>query len=133
MGKYLQELAQIAKLAADKAYAPYSKFKVGSALLTTSGKIYSGCNVENASYGLSICAEQVAVAQAVSSGEVKFKIMVIFADREDFPTPCGACRQVIAEFNPRLKIILVNKKGKMKALNMNKLLTKPFGIKKDNL
>lgn len=133
MEKEIQELVQMAKLAADKAYAPYSKFKVGAALLTASGKIYSGCNVENASYGLSICAEQVAVVKAVSSGEIKFKIMVIFADTEDLTSPCGACRQVVAEFNPRIEIILVNKKGEMKALNMDKLLVEPFGLKKDKL
>jgi len=131
--KKIQELIQMAKQAADSAYAPYSKFKVGAALLTSSGITYSGCNVENASYGLSICAEQVAVVKAVSSGESKFKIMVIFTDTEDLTTPCGACRQVIAEFNPRMEIILVNNKGKMKALNMDKLLAEPFGLKKDKL
>ena len=133
MEKKIQELIQMAKQAADSAYAPYSKFKVGAALLTSSGITYSGCNVENASYGLSICAEQVAVVKAVSSGESKFKIMVIFTDTEDLTTPCGACRQVIAEFNPRMEIILVNNKGKMKALNMDKLLAEPFGLKKDKL
>ncbi len=131
MEKEIQELVQMAKLAADKAYAPYSKFKVGAAVLTASGKIYSGCNVENASYGLSICAEQVAVVKAVSSGEIKLKIMVIFTDTEALTPPCGACRQVVAEFNPRLEIILVNKKGAMKALNMDKLLVEPFQLKKD--
>lgn len=130
MEKEIQELVHMAKLAADKAYAPYSKFKVGAALLASSGKMYSGCNVENASYGLSICAEQVAVVKAVSSGEIKFKILVIFTDTEELTPPCGACRQVVAEFNPRTEIILVNKRGEMKALNMDKLLAEPFGLKK---
>ncbi|MDD5755645.1 MAG: cytidine deaminase, partial [bacterium] len=94
-------------------------------------KIFSGGNVENASYGLSLCAEQVAVVKAVSSGEIKFKIMVIFTNTEDLTSPCGACRQVMAEFNPRMEVILVNKKGGMKALNMNTLLTEPFTLKKD--
>ncbi|MDD5258779.1 MAG: cytidine deaminase [bacterium] len=131
MEKEIQELVQAAKAAADKAYAPYSKFKVGAALLTSTGKIFSGGNVENASYGLSLCAEQVAVVKAVSSGEIKFKIMVIFTNTEDLTSPCGACRQVMAEFNPRMEVILVNKKGGMKALNMNTLLTEPFTLKKD--
>jgi len=131
--KEIQELVQLAKAAADKAYAPYSKFKVGAALLTANGKVFSGSNVENAAYGLSICAEQVAIVKAVSSGETNFKIMVIFSPTEDLTPPCGACRQVIAEFNPRMEVILVNKKGEMKALNMNKLLAEPFTLKKDKL
>jgi cytidine deaminase len=128
MEKEIQELVHMAKQAADKAYVPYSKFKVGAALLTSSGKMYSGCNVENASYGLSICAEQVAVVKAVSSGEIKFKIMVIFSDTEDLTPPCGACRQVVAEFNPALEIILVNNKEKRKSLTMKKLLNSPFKL-----
>jgi cytidine deaminase len=131
MEKEIQELVQAAKIAAVKAYAPYSKFKVGAALLTATGKIFSGCNVENAAYGLSICAEQVAVVKAVSNGDTKFKIMVIFTETEDLTPPCGACRQVVAEFNPRMEIILVNKKGEMKALNMDKLLAEPFVLKKE--
>jgi cytidine deaminase len=131
--KKIQELVQSAKAAADKAYAPYSKFKVGAALLTSNDKIFSGCNVENASYGLSICAEQVAVVKAVSSGETNFKIMVIFSATDNLTSPCGACRQVVSEFNPRLEVILVNEKGEMKALNMNKLLAEPFSLKKDKV
>ena len=131
MEKEIQELIQQARLAGEKAYAPYSKFKVGAALLTGSGKIFSGGNIENASYGLSICAERVAVFKAVSGGEVKLKLMVIYADTEELTAPCGACRQVLAEFNPKLEIILVNKKGEMKAFNLEKLLPEPFGLKKD--
>lgn len=133
MEKEIQELIQSAKTAADKAYAPYSKFKVGAALLTATGKIFSGCNVENSAYGLSICAEQVAVVKAVSSGEAKFKILVIFTPTEGLTPPCGACRQILAEFNPRIEVILVNKKGEMKALNMNKLLAEPFSLKKEKI
>ncbi len=133
MEKKIQELVQAAKAAADKAYAPYSKFKVGAALLTSTGQIFSGGNVENASYGLSICAEQVAVVKAVSSGETKFKIMVIFTPTDDLTPPCGACRQVLAEFNPNIEVILVNKKGEMKALNMNNLLAEPFRLKKEKI
>ncbi len=128
MEKEIQELVQSAKTAMEKAYAPYSKFKVGAALLTSNGKIFSGCNVENSAYGLSICAEQVAVVKAVSSGETKFKILVIFTPTEGLTSPCGACRQVIAEFNPALKIILINNKGKRKILTMNKLLSSPFKL-----
>lgn len=128
MEKEIQELVQMAKLAADKAYAPYSKFKVGVALLTSNDKIFSGCNVENASYGLSICAEQVAIVKAVSSGVTKFKLMVIYTDTDKLTPPCGACRQVIAEFNPGLEIILINKKGKRKTFFLKNLLNNPFKL-----
>ncbi len=132
MEKEIQELILQARNAREKAYAPYSKFKVGAALLTGTGKIYNGGNVENSSYGLSICAERVAILKAVSAGELKLKLMVIYTDTEELTSPCGACRQVLSEFNPKLEVILVNKKGEMKALNLEKLLPEPFGFKKDD-
>lgn len=96
------ELKEIAKKAADSAYAPYSNFKVGSALITKSGNVYAGCNVENASYGLTICAERNAIAQAVAKeGKIEIDTIVIYTPTSSPTPPCGACRQVIHEFgNP---------------------------------
>lgn len=93
----VRRLVQAATKARKQAYAPYSKFQVGAALLTTGGKIVTGCNVENASYGLSICAERVAVGNAVSTGHRKFRAMAVVATGKNV-MPCGACRQVLAEF-----------------------------------
>jgi cytidine deaminase len=92
-----QQLLAAARRAQKRAYAPYSKFPVGAALLTASGKVYTGCNVENASYGLTICAERVAITKAVSEGEKKFRAIAIVAPSR-YLSPCGACRQVLAEF-----------------------------------
>ena len=100
-----QELKEKAIEAASKAYAPYSNFKVGSALLTKSGNVYTGCNVENASYGLTICAERNAIANAVNTeGEVEIVKLVVYTPTPKPTPPCGACRQVIHEFgNPEVK------------------------------
>ena len=94
----MKELIDAAIQAREKAYVPYSKFKVGAAVLTKSGIIVSGCNVENASYGLSNCAERTAIFKAVSEGEQDFSVIAVAADTERPVAPCGACRQVIAEF-----------------------------------
>src|SRR5882757_5866825 len=95
-----RRLEKTARAAAKSAYAPYSKFRVGAAILTESGKIYSGCNVENASYGLCNCAERTAIFTAAAAGERKLKAVVVYTATH-FPTmPCGACRQVINEFGP---------------------------------
>ncbi len=104
------DLINKAKQALKNAYAPYSKFKVGVALLTKSGKVYTGCNVENSSYGLSNCAERTAIFKAVSDGEKKFKEMVVYANTDKLFTPCGACRQVISEFSSNMKITIVSAK-----------------------
>jgi len=95
--KTLTQLLAAARTARRQAYAPYSKFQVGAALLTANGKIVTGCNVENASYGLTICAERVAITKAISEGHRKFQALAIAAP-SPLPTPCGACRQVLAEF-----------------------------------
>lgn len=98
-----------AREAASRAYAPYSKFAVGAALLGASGRIYTGCNVENASYGLTICAERVAVFHAVSQGERQFLAMGLSVPGAG--SPCGACRQVLHEFAPDLKLFIGNERG----------------------
>jgi len=92
--------------AREKAYAPYSKFKVGAALLTTDGKVFTGCNVENSSYGLCVCAERTAICKAVSEGFREFEAIAIAA--HPFASPCGACRQFIVEFGKSIKVISVD-------------------------
>lgn len=103
-----EKLIEKAKEVAIKAYAPYSEYKVGAALLTKSGKIFTGCNVENSSYGLTNCAERTAVFKAVSEGETEFSELVIYVDSERLPAPCGACRQVLSEFCTDLKITMIS-------------------------
>jgi len=103
----LRKLKAAAKSAAGRAYAPYSKFRVGAAVLTGSGSIFSGCNVENASYGLCNCAERTAIFSAVAAGERKIKCVVVYTPTKDATAPCGACRQVIFEFGPTVRVISV--------------------------
>ncbi|XP_046825566.1 cytidine deaminase-like [Vespa crabro] len=96
----IQELIKQSAIVREYSYAPYSKFKVGSAILCTDGTIFKGCNVENLSYPVGICAERTAIAKAISEGKRKFKILAVVADQENggFTTPCGLCRQTIVEF-----------------------------------
>ena len=108
------------------SYTPYSNFKVGAALLTKSGKIYTGCNIENASYGLTNCAERTAIFKAVSEGRTKFKALAVVADTEGPCAPCGACRQVISEFDIP-QIILANLKGNYRVVSLDELLPFRFG------
>ena len=105
------ELIQMAFQAREGAYAPYSQYKVGAALLGKSGRIYTGCNVENASYGATICAERVAATKAVSEGELSFEALAVAVDGDEPGSPCGICRQFLAEFGTGLRLILVNLKG----------------------
>ena len=113
--------------ARDKAYVPYSKFRVGAALLTTSGKVYQGCNIENASYGLTNCAERTALFKAVSEGEKEFSTMVVVGETEGPIAPCGACRQVIVEFcKPDMPVILANLKGDISETTVSQLLPGAF-------
>lgn len=106
-----EELIQAALQAREAAYAPYSKYKVGAALLGKSGRIYTGCNVENASYGASICAERTAAVKAVSEGEREFEALAVVVDGDEPSSPCGICRQFLAEFGTELRLILINLKG----------------------
>lgn len=103
----LKKLKSAAKAAAGRAYAPYSKFRVGAAVLTGSGKIFTGANVENASYGLSNCAERTAIFSAVATGERKIKCIVVYTPTRNATAPCGACRQVIFEFGPTVRVVSV--------------------------
>jgi cytidine deaminase len=112
--------------ASKRAYAPYSKFHVGSALLTKTGKIISGCNVENASYGLCNCAERTALFTAYAQGERDIDKLVVYVDRAPFTAPCGACRQVIVELAPKAEILLVNNKNDIKRLTVEEIMPYSF-------
>ena len=126
--KRSRELIVAARKAQSRAYAPYSKFKVGAALLSASGKIHTGANVENASYGLTICAERAALAQAVNAGHTRFQAIVITAPSSR-PTPCGACRQVLAEFGD-MDVICVDSRrgGKQHHYRLAELLPEQFEL-----
>ena len=119
------ELLEAARAVRPRAYAPYSHFLVGAALLSRSGKIYTGCNVENISYGLTLCAERSAVAAAVADGEREFAAIAIVADTEKPISPCGACRQVLAEFSPNLEVFLATLSGKLESYRLIELLPRP--------
>lgn len=125
--------AQIKKLIAEaararkRAYAPYSKFLVGSAVLGSSGKIYGGCNVENASYGLTICAERTAIFRSVAEGEKKIRALAVLYDKVHLGSPCGACRQVIREFGKHLPVIQANLQGHYRVVPLEELLPGSFG------
>jgi cytidine deaminase len=122
-----QELIQVAFEARQKAYAPYSEFRVGAALLGKSGRIYSGCNVENASYGATICAERTAAVKAVSEGETIFQALVVASDGKEPAAPCGICRQFLAEFGLDLLLILVSLNGKKIETTLSQYLPGAFG------
>jgi len=121
-----QNLKEAAINALQYAYAPYSKFRVGAALTTSSGEIFTGCNVEVSSYGLTICAERVAIFKAISEGEKDFSCIAIAAETDAFCPPCGACRQVISDFSPEMEIILINKKGDTKITSIQELFPDAF-------
>jgi len=121
-----EELVRVATLARQRAYAPYSKYKVGAAIRSKRNKIHTGTNVENASYGLTICAERAAVFAAVGAGDVKFDAIAIVVDGDKPANPCGACRQVLAEFSPDMRVILANVKGDRRATTLAALLPEPF-------
>lgn len=122
-----KELIEAAIEASKRAYAPYSKFHVGAALRLKNGTIILGCNVENASYGLTNCAERTALFAAISLKHREFTDMAIFVDMDDFISPCGACRQVLYELAPDMKLLLVNNQKKVKRTTVRKLLPLAFG------
>lgn len=118
-------LASLEKSAVEvrkRAYAPYSNFQVGAALESTSGKVFTGCNVENISFGLTICAERSAVFAAIASGVRSFRRIVVVADTKDPVTPCGACRQVLSEFGENMEIISANLKNEKFRAKLTELL-----------
>lgn len=119
------ELVKAAIAARSAAHAPYSKFCVGAALLTKSGNIFVGCNVENVSLRLTICAEQAAVAAAVAAGEKEFVAVAVVVDSREPAMPCGACRQVLAEFNPAIEIISATVSGRTETVLLSELLPRP--------
>ena len=122
-----QQLQVEAQQVSDNAYAPYSHFCVGASLEADNGQIFSGCNVENASYGLTVCAERNCIATAVAQGVRHFKAIMIFTAQEQLTPPCGACRQVIAEFMPADGVVgLVNHLGKNKQWKVSDLLPEAF-------
>lgn len=123
----MNQLIEEAKIAMEKAYVPYSKFKVGAALVTDEGKIYHGCNIENAAYSMTNCAERTALFKAYSEGDRKFSLLVVVADTDRPVSPCGACRQVISELCPQdMKVVLTNLKGDIKELTVEELLPGAF-------
>lgn len=119
-------LIAAARAARERAYAPYSRFAVGAAVETNDGTIYAGCNVENASYGLTICAERVAICRAVADGARTFRRIAIVADLAQPCAPCGACRQFLLEFNPRMEVLMLNQRGQSRTRRLDTLLPKAF-------
>ncbi len=109
----------------ESAYAPYSRFQVGAALLSGDGKLYSGCNVENISFGLTMCAERVALGTAIAAGCREFVLLTLVSDSAEPVVPCGACRQVLAEFNPDLRIVSSNLAGRTAEFRLSELLPMP--------
>lgn len=120
-------LRQIAAEVKEHSYSPYSKFRVGAALLSAQGHVYNGCNVENASYGGAICAERTAFVKAVSEGHRKFLAIAVSTDVDSFISPCGFCRQFMVEFGKELKVYLFKKDGSKKMWLLKDLLPDSFG------
>ena len=121
-------LIAAALAARENAFAPYSKFRVGAAIEDTGGRIHTGCNVENATYGLTVCAERVAVFKAISEGVRKFRRVAIAADTDSLTPPCGACRQILWEFCGDVEIVLVNLRGQTETYHLKDLFPKPFDV-----
>ncbi|HAJ32801.1 MAG TPA: cytidine deaminase [Candidatus Atribacteria bacterium] len=127
MKKEYKKLIKEAEKARKKAYTPYSKFKVGAAVLGVDGKIFTGCNIENASFGLTVCAERVAIFKAISEGSTKFEAIAVIGDTDKPCSSCGACRQVISEFGEDIPLIMANLKGDVKIKKIKELLPEAFG------
>ncbi len=124
-----KELIELARTALQHAYTPYSGFKVGAALLTGDNQIFTGCNVENTSFGLTVCAERNAVYAAVCKGDTKFRKLVIIVEQENPSLPCGACRQVLLEFSPELEVLAVGNTGQIQRMKLSELLPHAFKYK----
>ena len=124
-----QELIRTAFAAREKAYAPYSRFTVGAALEAKDGRVFTGCNIENASFGPTICAERTAVAKAVSEGHTDFVRIAIWGEGKDYCMPCGACRQMLYEFAPDLTLLVAGQDHSFVKLTLRELLPHGFGPK----
>lgn len=122
------ELVRMALAAREQAYAPYSNFHVGAALLTRDGRVFTGCNVENASYGLTVCAERVALFKAVSEGSRTFTALAMAGPSDDYCRPCGACLQVMSEFAPELRVIMADRTGRFRSRTLLQLLPEAFSM-----
>jgi len=122
----MNKLLEAALAARNNAHAPFSKFKVGAAIEDENGRIFTGCNVENATYGLTLCAERVAVFKAISEGARKFKRIAVAADTDVLTPPCGACRQILWEFCGNAELTLVNLQGKTETFQLKDLFPRPF-------
>ncbi len=123
----INELINKAKNAREHSYSPYSGFKVGAALKTKNEMVFTGCNIENSSYGLSICAEQEAIFKAISAGERDLDTIAVVTDSDKLTTPCGACRQVMWEFSKDMTVVVANLKGEKKEFKIKELFAHPFG------
>lgn len=124
-----RELVKRAREAKKRSFAPYSGFHVGAALLTSKGKIYTGCNIEISTYALTICAERTAIFKAVSEGDRKFKAIAVISDDPGHTPPCGSCRQVLMDLAGNIDFLMVNGKGQVEILKMRELLPHAFGRK----
>ena len=123
------QLVSAAREVRERAYAPFSNFRVGAAVETAEGKIYSGCNIESASYGLTVCAERVAIWKAISEGEKNLTRIAVVVDTEELTPPCGVCRQIIWEFCGDVPVTLANLHGKTETVQMKELLPRAFDSK----
>jgi cytidine deaminase len=119
-------LLEAALAARENAHAPYSHFRVGAALEDTAGRLHTGCNIENASYGLTLCAERVAVFKAISEGVRAFRRLAVAADTDKLAPPCGACRQVLWELCGDIEVLLVNPRGRTESYRLKDLFPRPF-------
>ena len=129
MSEDIESLIEAAKRARSQSVAPFSNFQVGAAVRTADGKIYIGCNIESASYGLTVCAERVAIWKALSEGERHFTDLAVVADTETLTPPCGTCRQIIWEFARNANIVFANLAGKSEEFHMTDLLPHAFDAK----
>lgn len=123
------ELIDAAREVRERAFAPFSKFRVGSAVRTKGGKIFSGCNIESASYSSTVCAERVAIWKAVSEGEKEFTHLAVVVDTPELTPPCGVCRQIIWEFCGDIPVTFSNLDGKVETLQMSELLPRAFDVR----
>jgi cytidine deaminase len=121
-----ETLISAAARARENAHAPFSKFRVGAAVEDESGRIHTGCNIENATYGLTVCAERIAIFKAISEGARRFKKVAVVADTETLTPPCGACRQILWEFCGDVEIVLANLHGKTETLRLGTLFPRAF-------